>query len=43
MLGSPGGTDCDEVRFSVHDGWDSRDISVDGMFDCVKECVSFVM
>ena len=28
MLVGPGGTGCDEVRFSVHGGWDSRDASV---------------
>ena len=43
VLGSPGGTDCGEVRFLVHGGWDSRDVSVVGVFDCVKECMSFVM
>ena len=43
MLAGPGGTGCDEVRFPVHGGWDSRDVSVVGLFDCVKECISFVM
>ena len=41
--GSPSGTGCDEVRFHVHGCWDSRDVSVLGVFDCVKECMSFVM
>ena len=40
MLDSPGGTGCDEVRFPVRGCWDSRDI---GVFDCVKECMRFVM
>ena len=39
----PGGTGCDQVRFPVTDDWDSRDVNVAGVFDCVKECVSFVM
>jgi hypothetical protein len=43
MLGSPGGTGCDEVCFPVHSGWDSRDVSVGGVCDCVKEYMSFVM
>ena len=30
-------------RFLVHDGWDSRDVSVAGVYDCIKECKSFVM
>ena len=38
MLGGPGGIDCDEVRFPVHGGWDSRD-SVAAVCDCVKECM----
>ena len=40
MLGGPGGTGCDEVHFPVHGGWDNRDV---GVFDCVKECMSFLM
>ena len=43
MLGGLGGTGCDEVRFPVHDGWGSRDVSVAGVCDCVKECVRFIM
>ena len=43
MLGRPGGTGCNEVYFLVHDGWGSRDVSVAGMYDCVKECMSFVV
>ena len=33
----------DEVCFPVHGGWDSRVVSVVGVFDCVKKCMSFVM
>ena len=40
ILCGPGGTGCDEVRFSVH-GWDSRDVSLAAVCDCVKECMSF--
>ena len=40
VLGSLGGTGCDEVRFPLHGGCDSRDVSVAGMCDCVKECLS---
>ena len=40
MLDGAGGTGCDEVRFPVHGCWNSRDVDV---FDCVKECVRFVM
>ena len=43
MLDGPGGTGCDEVRFPVHDFWNSRDVSVVGVFDCVKENMIFVM
>ena len=43
MLGGPGGTGCYEVRFPVYSGWDSRDVGVTGVCDCVKECMSFVM
>ena len=43
MLGIAGGTDCEEGSFLVHGGWDSRDISVAGMCDCVKECKGFLM
>ena len=43
MLGGPGGTGCNEVRFPVHGCWDSRDVGVVGVFDCVKEYMSFVM
>ena len=32
MLAGPSGIGCDEVRFSVV-----------GMFDCVKECMSFIV
>jgi hypothetical protein len=43
MLGSLGGTGCNEVPFPVHGGWDSRDVSVADVCDCVKESMSFVM
>ena len=43
MLHGPGGTGCDEVCVPVHGCWDSRDVSVAGVFDCVKECIEFVM
>ena len=43
MLGGPGGTGCDEICFLVHGGWDSRDVSVVVLFDCVKECMSFAI
>ena len=43
MLDGPGGTGCEEVRFPVHGGWDSRDVSMAGMYDCVKESKSFVI
>ena len=28
ILGGPGGTGCDEVRFPLHGGWDSRDVKL---------------
>ena len=40
MLGGPGGTDWD---VPVHGCWDSRDVIVAAVFDCVKECMGFVM
>ena len=43
MLGSPSGTGYDGVGFPVHGDWDSRDVSVTGVCDCVKDYVSFVM
>ena len=43
MHGGPGATDCDEVHFPVHGGWDSRDVIEAGVDDCVKEYMSFVM
>ena len=42
MLDGPGGTGYEKVRFPVHGGWNSRDVSVAGVCHCVKECVSFV-
>ena len=36
MLGCPGGTDCDGVRFLVHGGWDSRDVSMADVCDMSK-------
>ena len=41
MFGGPGGSGCDEVNFPVQGG--SRYVSVVGVCDCVKECMSFVM
>ena len=43
MLGGPGETGCDEVRFQFQGGWDSRYVSVTDICDCVKKCMSFVM
>ena len=43
MLDGPGGTDCDEVHFPVHGFWDSRDVRVVVVFDCIKECMRFVI
>ena len=43
MLVSPGGTGCDEICFPAHGSWGTRDVSVAGMCDCVKECMGFVM
>ena len=42
MLDSPGGTGCDEVRFPVRGAYDTRDVDVAGVCDCVKECMRFV-
>ena len=39
LLSGPGGTGCDVL---VH-SWDSRDVIVAAVFDCVKECMGFVM
>ena len=39
MLDSPGGTGC---NVSVRSCWDSRDVIVAAVFDCVKECMGFV-
>ena len=36
MLGGDGGTGCDEIRLLFHGGWDSRDVSVANVCDCVK-------
>ena len=43
VLSGPGGTGCNEVRFLVLGGWDSRDVSMAGVCDFVKECMNFVM
>ena len=37
MLGRLGRTSCDEVHFPVHSGWNSRDVSMTGMYD-QREC-----
>ena len=39
MLDGPGGTGCDVPVLS----WVSRDVIVAAVFDCVKECMGFVM
>ena len=31
-LGGSGGTGCDKFNFLVHNGWDSTDVSVVGVF-----------
>ena len=36
ILGSPGGTGCNGVRFLVHGDWDNRDVSVAGTYDSVE-------
>ena len=38
IFGGPDRTGCAEVRFPVHDGWDSRGDSVACVCDSVKEC-----
>ena len=38
MLDGPGETGCD---VPVHSSWDSRDVIVAAVFDCVKECNVF--
>jgi len=40
MIDDPGGTGC---NVTVHSCWDSRDFTVGAVFDCVKECMEFVM
>ena len=40
MLDAPGGPGC---NVPVRSGWDSRDVIVAAVFDCVKECMGFVM
>ena len=39
MLGGSGGTGCNGICFPVHSDWNSRDISMAGVCDCVKECM----
>ena len=45
MIVGPGGTGCDEVRFPVHSGWDSRDASVAGMLCQIvyNFCISHIV
>ena len=43
MFGGYGGTVFDGVHFLVHSGWIIRDVSMVGVCDCVKECISFIM
>ena len=40
MLDWPGKTGCD---VPVHSCWDSRDVIVTAVFDCVKEFMRFIM
>ena len=40
MLHISGGTGCEKVCILVHGCWDSKDV---GVFDCVKDCMRFVM
>ena len=40
MLDSSGGTGCD---VPVRGCWVSRDVIVAAVYDCVKECMGFVM
>ena len=40
MLDGPGGTGCDVPVLGC---WVSRDIIVAAVYDCVKECMGFVM
>ena len=42
-VGGPGGTDCSEFSFAVHGDWDSREVIVAGVCDCVKERMNFVI
>ena len=37
MFGGRGGTGCD---VPVRGCWDSRDVIVAAVFDCVKECIT---
>ena len=38
MLGGSGRFGCDGVCFPIHRDWNSRDVSMVGMCDCVQEC-----
>ena len=40
MLDCPSGTGC---NVPVHGCWDGRDVIMAGVFDCVKECMGFVV
>ena len=40
MLDGPGATGC---NVPVHNCWDSRHVIVAAVFDCVNECMGFVM
>ena len=35
--------DVMKFLFAAHGGWNSKDVSVAGVYDCDKECMSFVM
>ena len=39
MLDGPSETSC---NVPVHGCWDTRDVTVAAVFDCVKECMGFV-
>ena len=43
MIGGADGTGCDGVRSPVHNGWNSRDVRMTSVCDCVKESVSCIM
>ena len=40
--GGPSGIGSDVVHFLVHGGWNSKDVNMAGICDCVKVCVTFI-